>query len=259
MLNFIKLSVIVREIVTLGAVMTKKWLILIFFAIIFLNRGLGCSAQQTIINVPNDDVLPLGDMIFKESNRFSPFYPDGYATITPSTTFGTGRGTEISTGIATTLDGNTVVRGDISAKKVWFLGHSTRITTGATISPYLSQADRPNTFVFAHFSHRIKETKTSLTAGGYIGGHNSFPNDGGVLFGLEQVLIPNKLRLAFDWMSGHNSNGRMGVGLKYRPVPTLSITSAVILANNDEENVSFNISISKFISLKNNTVAKRRL
>lgn len=218
-------------------------------------------AQQTIINVPSSEVLPAGEMVLKESNRFSPFQ-EGYATLTPSATFGIGKGFELSTGVGTTLDGEgTLVRGDFSAKKVWFLGSSTRLTVGGTISPYFSELNRPNTFAFAHVSQRIKKTRTSLTAGAYMYGQNSFPDKVGALVGLEQVLIPNKLRLAFDWMTRDDSYGRMGVGLKYRPVPTVSIASAVIIPNKEDENIGFNVSISKFISLKDlkDNYPKRRL
>lgn len=239
--------------------MNKKFLIIIFSLIITSVCSTRVDAQQTIINVPSSEVLPLGDVIFKESTKFSSFYSDTFATITPSATFGTGHGTEISTGVSTALDANTVVRGDFSAKKVWFLGGANRLTAGVTMSPYLNQHTRPNTFAFAHFTHRIKETKTSLTAGGYVAGYNDSSSQGGVLFGLEQVIIPNKLRLAFDWLSGNESQGRLGVGVKYRPVPTLSVTSAIIVPNDECDDVGFNISLSKFISLKDYYPTKRRL
>ena len=222
--------------------MKKKILLFLYFLIISAFFAQECLAQQTIISVPSSEILPLGGVIFKESNRFNPM-SDGFATIAPSFTFGTGYGTEISTGVATTLDGNTLVRGDISAKKVWFLGASTRLTAGATVSPYLNRKEVPGAFTFAHLSHRIKETKTSITAGGYVGSRSGFADNGGVLLGIEQVIISNKLRVALDWMSGDNSNGRLGVGLKYRPIPTLSVTSAVIIPNKQSDDIAFNISI----------------
>jgi len=127
------------------------------------------------------------------------------------------------------------------------------------VSPYYSEASRPNTFAYAHLSQRIKKTRTSLTAGAYMHGKNSFPDKVGMLVGLEQVLIPNKLRLVCDWMTGDDSYGKMGVGLKYRPVPTVSIASAVIVPNNDDDNIGFNFSVSKFVSLKDLSSLKRRL
>jgi len=230
-------------------------IIIIFFVIVCLN--LKAFAQQTIINVPSSEVLPFGGILLKDSNRFSPF-DDGYATITPSATFGLGHGFELSTGVATTLDKETFVRGDITAKKVWFIGNASRLTVGGTISPYLSESSRPNSFVYSHFTHRIKKTKTSITAGLYLHGKNSGPDSAGAILGLEQVIIPNKLRLALDWLSSEDSYGKMGVGLKYRPVPTLSLTSAVIVPNEDDEIIGFNFSLSKFISVKD-FASKRRL
>lgn len=231
-------------------------LVLVLYSFCILNPAI---AQQTIISVPSSEILPAGDIILKNSNRFRPFYPDGYVTISPSSTIGIGHGMEISSAISTTLNGETRVRGDFSAKKVWFLGPSARITLGGTISPYMSQRSHPDSFVYTHFSHRIKETKTSLTAGGYLHGSKSVPDKAGVILGMEQVIIPNKLRLAFDWMSSQDSMGKIGVGLKYRPVPTLSITSAVIIPNKDNDNIAFNLSVSKFISLDNENPIKRRL
>jgi len=225
------------------------------FTILFINPM--AYAQQTIINVPSSEVLPAGDLILKDSNRYGPI--NGHSSLTPSVTIGTGFGTELSTGVATSFDGKTSVRGDIAAKKVWFIGSSTRLTVGGVISPYLNEHNNPNTFMYTHLSQRIKKTKTSLTAGIYLHGQNSCPDETGVLLGMEQVLIPNKLRLVMDWLSTQDSYGKIGLGLKYRPVPTLSITSAIIIPNEDNDNIAFNISISKFISLKDNNPIKRRL
>jgi len=233
---------------------------MIILALVFASlTHQSAEAQQTIINVPSSEVLPAGDLILKESNRFRPFSDGGYTTITPSATFGVGHGMEIFGAVGTALDGSTQVRGDIGAKKVWFLGKTTRLTAGGTISPYLNQHAQPDTFIFTHLSKRVKQTKTSITAGAYINGRNRLPDQGGVLLGLEQVIIPNKFRLVADWISSEQSIGRLGVGFKYRPVPTLSITSAVIIPNEDTDNIGFNFSISKFVSLKDINLTKRRL
>lgn len=217
------------------------------------------SAQQTIINIPSSEMLPGSDIIIKDSNRFSPFKENGYVSITPSMTMGLGHGLEFSSGFGTTLDENTTVRGDFSLKKVWFLGSSTRLTTGGTISPYLGERNRPNTMAYWHISQRIKKTKTSLTAGMYTHGINSSPDKIGTLLGIEQVIVSNKLRIAMDWLSTPDSYGKIGIGIKYRPVPTVSITSAVIIPNKEDDNIAFNISISKFISLNDENPIKRRL
>ena len=240
--------------------MKKLNCIFINFTIFFIfvcNNSLIAQAQQTIITVPSSEVLPAGDLIFKGSNRYMPL--DGYAGITPSATIGIGRGIELSTGVATSIEDSTIVRGDIAAKKVWFLGSATRLTVGGMLSPYLNERAHPDSFVYSHVSQRIKKTKTSLTAGVYVNGGNRLPDRTGALFGIEQVIIPNKLRLVFDWLSTDDSYGRMGVGIKYRPIPTVSITSAVIVPNKDSDNIAFNVSISKFISLDDENPIKRRL
>lgn len=226
--------------------------------IVFI-AGLKVEAQQTIINVPSSEMLPAGDIILKDSNRFSPFSENGYASLTPSMTMGLGHGVEFSSGIGTMFNEETNIKGDLAIKKVWFLGNSTRFTVGGMVNPYFNQHERPNSFIYGHFSQRIKKTKTSITAGAYLHGVNSCPDTSGVILGIEQVLISNKLRFAMDWLSTPDSFGKMGLGLKYRPVPTVSITSAVIIPNNDDENVAFNVSISKFVSLNDENPIKRRL
>lgn len=229
--------------------------------LLLFSTGSNAFAQQTIINVPSSEVLPAGQIMFKSSNRFRPFERDGYASLTPAFTMGIGKNMELSTGVNTSIDNNynTSVRNDISAKKVWFLGNSTRLTVGGTIGPSLCEAVHPNTFLYSHLSQRIKKTKTSITAGVYMNGQEHFLNRGGVIIGLDQVIIPNKLRLAFDWLSGEDSYGKMGVGFKYRPVPTVSVTSAVIVPMQDSDNIAFNISVSKYISLDDENPIKRRL
>lgn len=226
----------------------------IIFCLICLNFGFSkVFAQQTIISVPSSEMLPAGEMVLKDSNRYHPI-KDGYASFTPSATVGVGHGIELFSGVGTSISEGTVVRSDVGAKKVWFLGNSTRLTTGGVVSPYLNQSAQPDTFIYAHLSQRIKKTRTTLTAGAYLDGRKSFPDSTGVLLGVEQVIIPNKLRFVMDWLSTPDSYGRMGVGFKYRPVSTVSITTALIVPNEDSENIGFNVSISKFIDLKDTKI-----
>lgn len=222
-----------------------------FFILYFLLTGTQTLAQQTIINVPSSEILPQGDMILKDSNSFNPFSDGGYTSIGPSVIVGPGYNSEISFGTSGNFAEQNHIKGIFTAKKVFFLGGATRLTAGGRISPYFSQSVSPETFIYSHVSTRIRKTKTSLTAGVYAAGHHTtLPNKAGALLGIEQVIIPNKLRLAVDWMSDNESNGILGAGFKFRPVPTLSITSGVLVKDADEDKLSFIISISKFISLK---------
>lgn len=217
-------------------------------------------SQQTIINLPSSEVLPQGNLILKGSTRFRPFDDNGYTSLTPSVIMGVGHGMDLSLGVGTTInqDFGTNVKGDIGLKKVFFVGDSTRLTVGGSVSPSLMNAVTPDTFAYAHVTQRIKKTRTSITAGAYMNGSEKILNTGGVVFGIDQVIIPNKLRLVFDWMSGEQNYGRMGVGLKYRPVSTLSITSAVIIPNKNAENISFNVSVSKYFSMDDiNSIIRR--
>ncbi len=229
---------------------TPFFLIVFLVSVCLILSNQKVYAEQTIINIPSSEVLPAENIILKESNRFNSHFDNGTTTLTPSVIFGVGHGLEFATGVGTTFNDNHIIRGNFSAKKVFFLGSSTRLTIGGSINPYFSANSTPDSFFYTHLSQRIKKTRTSLTAGAYVHGQKSMPNEGGVLFGIEQVIIPNKLRFAMDWISGDDSYGKMGVGLKYRPIPSLSITSAVIIPNRETETMGFNVSVSKFISLK---------
>jgi hypothetical protein len=223
---------------------------------------LACSnlpafSVQTIINSPSSEILPQDTIIFKESNNIP---TDGLTRMGPSVIFGLGHGLEVSSGVSTFVSGDDPVRADISAKKVFFLNDSMRLTVGGRVSPYLNQKSEPDTFVYSHVSHRIKKTKTTLTAGVYSASRqDSIPSNAGVILGVEQAMIPNKLRLVVDYMSGSDQYGLFAAGFKYRPVSTLSITSAVLVSPSEDDRIAFSLSISKFISLKKHPSVKEHI
>lgn len=221
-------------------------LISIFFCFACTNHS---KAEQTIINMPSSEVVPLGQIIIKSSAKISPFSNGLSSVITPVFTFGGGKGTEFSAGVGTTIQSNTLSRANLSAKKVFFIGSGSRLTIGGSVNPYLTETATPDTLFYTHFSQRIKKTRTSITAGAYIHGQKHMPHMAGAMLGVEQTIIPNKLRAAVDWISSDNSYGKFGVGLKYRPVPSVSMTTAIIIPNKDPEDLAFSFSISKFLSL----------
>lgn len=230
----------------------------LFMAVAFLLFSAAPTlAQQTIINVPSSEILPKGDAIFKESNNIPMSDP---MRMTPSVIYGIGNGAEISAGVSTFVSGDNAVRADIAAKKVFFVSNSSRLTVGARVSPYLNRHSEPDSFVYSHISHRIKKTKTTLTAGAYAASRQEcLPSNVGAVLGFEQVIIPNKLRLAVDYMSGSEKYGMFAAGLKYRPISTLSITSAILVSPSDDDRVAFSLSVSKFISFKKQPVVKERI
>ncbi|MCQ2753580.1 MAG: hypothetical protein MJ231_00865 [bacterium] len=224
----------------------RKHLILIILSV-FILLSEKTFAQQNIIKAPNSEVLPEGTVILKETS-FASLHDD--VKLTPSLIMGLGHGMDLSVGVPVSIgysNANATVSGDIGLKKVFFIGPTTRFTLGASISPYLNQSVTPNTFAYAHLTQRIKQTKSSFTVGTYVNGEKHFLNTTGVLLGFEQVIIPNKLRLACDWMSGDNNKSNFAVGLKYRPQPTLSITTAVVIPNTNTDRLGFQLSLSKFI------------
>ena len=221
----------------------KKFLLLVLL-LNFIN--ISALAQQTIITVPSSDVLPGGEMILKQSNRFSTF-GDNFVSLTPSFIMGTGKDTEISFGAGTTIREQTDVKLDIAAKKVFKFKSATRFTVGGRISPSLTAGKNPDSMLYAHTSFLIKKTRTTLTSGTYVGGYEQMPTNLGVMLGIDQTIIPNKLRVVADWMSRSDSGCALAAGLKIRPKPTTSVTAAVVIPNDEEDRVAFSISVSQYL------------
>lgn len=215
-------------------------------AIIFFFIGSAAIAQQTILSVPSSDVLPGGEIILKQSNRISPF-GDNFVSLTPQVIIGTGKRSEISFGVGTNINDHTSVKLNLAAKKVFKVSRSTRITVGGTLSPSLTEGENPDSMVYAHGSYLFKKTKTTLTAGGFVGGKGQMPGLGGVMLGVDQSIISNKLRFVADYMSRDESWGAFSAGFKIRPMPTTSITTAVIVPNASDDRVAFSVSISKYV------------
>ena len=114
-------------------------------AVIFINSGV-CYAKQTIITIPSSDVLPGGEVILKQSNRFSTFGAGKYVSLTPQITIGTGKDTEISIGAGTNIDSHdTDVRLNLAAKKVFRINRAARLTIGGEINPTLTAGEKPGT------------------------------------------------------------------------------------------------------------------
>lgn len=203
-------------------------------------------SQQTVITIPSSDVLPFGHMILKESNRFSPF-GDGFVSITPNMILGTGKDTEVSFGVGTSIRDRTDVKLDMTAKKVFRIKKRTRLTVGGRLQPSLTAGEKPDSMIYAHTSFLVKKTKTTLTAGTYVAGYSQMPDSTGVMLGIDQTIIPNKLRVVADWMSRQDSGCALAAGMKFRPVPTTSFTTAVVIPNDSEDRVAFSFSVSQYL------------
>ncbi len=222
-----------------------KLLLLILLAVISPSCAI---AQQTIITVPSSDVLPYGEIILKQSNKFRPFGNGQYVSLTPQLIVGTGKDTEISVEAGTNIEDTTSVKMNLTAKKVFRIKRATRLTVGATLSPSLTEGQKPDSMVYAHGSYLCKKTRTTFTAGGFVGGRQEMPSLTGVMLGVDQTIIPNKLRIAVDWVSRDESWGVLGAGLKIRPEPSTSITTAILIPNsNEQDRVAFSVSISKYV------------
>lgn len=216
--------------------------------LIALTLGLGnvACANQTIISVPSSDVLPGGEIILKQSNKFTPWH-ESFVSLTPSVIMGTGKGTEASFAVGTTLDDGASVKLDLGVKKVFRIGKSTRFTVGGRLSPNLTDGKNPNSFLYAHGSYLIKKTRTTLTSGVYVMGKEQAPNMTGAIVGIDQTIIPNRLRVVADWMSRGDAGNSLSAGLKIRPHAQTSITTAVLIPNCNDDRLAFSVSVSQYV------------
>lgn len=203
-------------------------------------------AQQTIVTVPSSDALPTGEIILKQSNKFTPWH-ESFISLTPSVIVGTGKGTESFFAVGTTLDDGASVKLDIGTKKVFRIGKSARFTVGGRISPNLTDGKNPNSFLYAHGSYLFKKTRTTLTSGVYVMGKEQAPNMTGAIVGIDQTIIPNKFRVVADWMSRQDNGSAISAGFKIRPHAQTSITTAVIIPNCNEDRLAFSLSVSQYI------------
>src|SRR5574344_2373051 len=154
------------------------FIVLIFVLAGFISQN-KAFAQQTIITVPSSDVLPEGGFILKTSVK-NQINEDGYTDISPTAIFGIGHGCDFSLKVPVKInqDYNTSIKGDIGIKKVFFIGSSNRFTIGGSVAPSFNHSVTPDMFTYAHFTKKIRKTRTSLTAGGYLNGRNHFLNQG---------------------------------------------------------------------------------
>ena len=93
----------------------------------------------------------------------------------------------------------------------------------------------------------IRKTKTTITAGGFVGGKSEMPSLTGAMLGIDQTIIPNKFRVVADYISRDESWGAFSAGFKIRPEPSTSITTAVIIPNSNDSRVAFSLSVSKYL------------
>lgn len=214
------------------------------------------QAQQTIITIPSADVLDKGDFYIRNSNSFRPFSPDGFVRNSFNVTYGIGNNIETFLGITpiNIRDREAPQSNDVSAtldfaaKKAFIITKTTKFVLVSRLNPRLTEAISPFNINYAFLSQQIPKTRSRITAGMYLANDRDFiPDKPGVILAFEQTIIPNKLLLAVDWTSRNESFGILAPGIKFRPVPSVSITNGVLIPNGNRGNLGFIISIGKFI------------
>ena len=210
------------------------------------------KALQNIIDVPSTQVLEKNTFLLKESTNVFP-YGDERVQVTPSISFGLGHGFEGSVSLPVNInfsEGLATEKIRLKGKKTFYLGNeNNRFMISGGIIPSLNMPVCPDMQVYALFAKRIPKTLTTITAGGYMVGDQHFLNTGGVVLGLEQGFFEDKFKIVTEWSSGYNSRSNWAVGMKFRPVKDLSITTAVIMPNREYDNIGFKLTLSKTIRM----------
>ena len=76
---------------------------------------------------------------------------------------------------------------------------------------------------------------------------NETPNMTGAIVGIDQTIIPNRLRVVADWMSRGDAGNSLSAGLKIRPHAQTSITTAVLIPNCNDDRLAFSVSVSQYV------------
>ena len=229
----------------------KKVRILFCIILLLMFCQFKSFAQQNIISIPSADILKPGEILLKQSTDFRPFQPDAFVLLSPYVSYGIEHNINIAAGTNINITDETDVKGRFALKKVIFLSKDkdTRFTYETIITPSFMKAITPNNITYAHFSQKIRKTGTRLTVGMYIASSKDFiPDKPGVVLAFEQSTFIKNINLAMDWTSRNERYGNLGVGFRYNPAPTWSITNAVLIPNGSRGDLAFKVSISKYIT-----------
>ena len=210
------------------------------------------SAQQLIITVPNAEILDKGAQMYRVSDRNRPFQPNKANFTSASIFYGIGGKSEVSIGVAgVDFNASNETAGLLNSgvKTVCNITDRFKLTAGSRIDINIEHNKTPYNFNYAHLSYQFPYRDLRLTSGMFA--QNEAPNkdflsyNTGVLLGLEVYLIKDKLYFVTDWISRKELVGNLGVGVKYRPTPTIGILPGILFPNRDMSRIFFILAVAK--------------
>jgi hypothetical protein len=187
------------------------------------------DAQQTIFNVPTNDILDRGKVYIELDSSFKPNNQEAlrkFSSFVPRVIAGVGGNVEVGLNVigniqpgadATTLVPTVKWRFYQNEKKGFALITGTNFHIPVRNRSY-------NLGVYSYLAGSKTIYKSRLTAGAYIASRNVFASNAfraGGQFGFEQTLNSN-FKLAADWFTGRHSNGYFTPGIIYNPHPRVT-------------------------------------
>jgi hypothetical protein len=216
----------------------KKTIFLMLMVGLLLPSAL---AQQTIVNVPNTDVLDKGK-VYVEFDASYKFARDPnnlvnrFSSFVPRVVVGIGHKMEVGLNVVGNIQPGsdaTIFVPTIKAKV--YNNESWTIVTGANIYiPARNRAYNIGSYTYVQASKMLK-SNTRLTFGGYHSSKNVFASNAqraGGQFGIEQS-INSKFSVGADWITGKHAAGYFTPVFTYKPHPKISIYQGYSIGNMD--------------------------
>jgi hypothetical protein len=213
----------------------------LFYLLLAGSLASAAPAQQTIVNVPNADILEKGKVYveFDASYKFDRGADNvvgRFSSFVPRVVVGIGHKMEVGVNVIGNIqpgsDATTIVP-TIKAKV--YNNESWSIVTGANIYiPVRNRAYNLGSYTYAQASKTFK-SNTRLTFGGYHASANVFASRAqraGGQFGIEQSLS-SKFSIGADWITGKHAAGYVTPVLTYKPHPKVAIYQGYSIGNAD--------------------------
>lgn len=198
-------------------------------------------AQQTIVSVPNVDILDKGKVYVEfdagykfnskttnSVNQFSSFVPRIVVGIGNKIEVGMNFTGNIQPGADATAIVPTI-KAKVYEKESW------SIVTGANIYiPVRNRSYNIGSYTYIQTGKSLK-SNTRITVGGYYASKNVFASGaqrGGGQFGIEQT-INSKFSVGADWITGKHATGYVTPVLAFKPHPKVSIYQGYSIGNVD--------------------------
>ncbi len=207
-------------------------------AVILLGSVVCASAQQTVFNVPTEDILDKGrvyfelDMSFKMNNQET---LRKFSSFVPRVVIGAGKNIEVGLNLTGNvqpgIDATTLVP---SIKWRFYKNEKNGMAFFVGNNFYIPLRNKSYNFgSYTYISAAKTIDNTRLTAGGFVFSKNVVAQNatrGGGQFAVEQTITP-KLTVSADWITGKHANGYLTTGASYKLTKRLTGVASYAFGN----------------------------